>query len=125
MTTGEHPMAHLRALLKQKGLRTAADLKTHRNGQWIKIAGQVISRQRPSTAKGFCFVSLEDECGFINVIVSPARFEQYWSVITRARFLQVEGVVCYEQGVWNVKGYRFGVLSFAGAEHADVGRNFK
>ena len=75
LTTGRHPMIHLRKQLSDMGTLTARALETTRNHQWVKVAGVVISRQRPETAKGFMFISLEDETGFINVIVTPRLFE--------------------------------------------------
>src|SRR6185312_4706689 len=67
----------------------AADLKQTRNGQIVRVAGQVICRQRPGTAKGVCFISLEDETGIANLIVSPGLFEKERLKITTEPFLLV------------------------------------
>ena len=71
----------------------AGDLASARDGQRIRIAGQVICRQRPGTAKGVCFVSLEDETGISNAIVPPPLFEQVRLTLTAEPFLVIEGVV--------------------------------
>src|SRR6185369_10873025 len=75
ITIGRHPMAHQRAWLDTKKATRAGDLKSLRNGAWVKVAGWVIVRQRPGTAKGFVFLSMEDETGIANIIVTPQLFE--------------------------------------------------
>jgi len=89
LTTGPHPMALLRPLLKD--IWRAADLPGARNGQTVRIAGNVICRQRPGTAKGYVFISLEDETGVSNAIVAPALFERLRLRITQEAFLVIEG----------------------------------
>jgi len=91
LTVGPHIMKHLRAALAGEGVLRASDLKAARDGQWVKIAGLVIVRQRPGTAKGFCFITLEDETGTANAIVVPDMFQRYRSVIHTAALLQIEG----------------------------------
>jgi len=91
LTTGPHPMALLRPHLK--GIWRAADLPGARHGQTVRIAGNVICRQRPGTAKGFVFISLEDETGVSNAIVAPALFEKLRLRITQEAFLVIEGKV--------------------------------
>jgi error-prone DNA polymerase len=90
LTTGPHPMALLRARLPD--IWRAQDLAQVRDGQRVRIAGQVICRQRPGTAKGVCFVSLEDETGIANGIVSPELFERERLRITQEPFLVLEGI---------------------------------
>ncbi len=125
MTTGAHPLSYLRTDLTGRGVSTAVGLRALGNGQWAKVAGLVISRQRPETAKGFMFISLEDESGFINVIVTPKGFEAHWNLLVRAPLLLVEGPIAYEQGVWNVKGRRFTELSLPGSDALPPGNNFR
>lgn len=91
LTTGPHPMALMRKTLAD--VWRAIDLPHARDGQWVRIAGQVICRQRPGTAKGVCFVSLEDETGVSNAIVSPQLFEAQRSTLTTESFLAISGVV--------------------------------
>ena len=103
LTTGPHPMAYERAALQREGILAAADLPRRAGRSEIRIAGCVIARQRPGTAKGFVFLSLEDETGIANIILSPDVFEQYRLVVTRSRFLLIEGDVQYNDGVLHVK----------------------
>jgi error-prone DNA polymerase len=98
---GPHPMALLRPYLP--GVWRATDLAGARAGQTVRIAGQVICRQRPGTAKGFVFVSLEDETGISNAIVAPDLFERQRLVITQEPFLLVEGPLQKADGVLTVK----------------------
>ena len=76
LTVGLHPMAHHRATLKRQGVRSAIELRDLPDGTRIRIAGSVIARQRPGTAKGFVFLSLEDETGIANAIITPQLFTQ-------------------------------------------------
>src|SRR6185295_18720615 len=90
LTTEEHPMALLRSRLTD--VCRARDLKQVKTGQRITIAGAVICRQRPGTAKGFVFVSLEDETGIANAVVIPALFERLRLVITQESALKITGI---------------------------------
>jgi error-prone DNA polymerase len=103
LTTGPHPMAYVRAQLRAEGIATADDLARGINEQFVRVAGCVIARQRPGTAKGFVFLSLEDETGIANVIVTPDVFEANRVVVTRSRFLRVEGRLQQQDGVIHVK----------------------
>jgi error-prone DNA polymerase len=103
LTIGRHPLHYLRAQLADPRLRTAAELARLPHGHWVKVAGCVIVRQRPGTAKGFVFLSLEDETGIANVIVEPRIFEQRREEWTRAPFVAVEGVLQRQDGVISVK----------------------
>ncbi len=91
VTVGRHPMAHCRARMRVLQVFRAGDLKLVRHGVQIRIAGQVIARQRPGTAHGFIFLSLEDETGIANVIVDPDLYEANRSLVTYAKFLLIEG----------------------------------
>jgi len=84
----------------------SADLKRARNGQWAKVAGLVIVRQRPGTAKGMCFITLEDETGTSNAAVMPHVFKQYRSLIHTAALLQIEGPLQKVDGVIHVLARR-------------------
>jgi error-prone DNA polymerase len=101
LTTGPHPMKLLRNNLPQAW--RAADLVQARNGAIIQIAGNVICRQRPGTAKGFVFISLEDETGVSNAIVHPDLFERMRLLITEEAFLLIEGEVQNSEGVVLIK----------------------
>ena len=88
-----HPMAFLRASMTRQGYRCAADVATIRNGQRLQLAGLVLVRQRPGSAKGVCFITLEDESGVVNLVVWPAVMTAFRKVIMTARLLQVTGRV--------------------------------
>ena len=91
LTVGPHPMALLRKQLPN--VWRASDLPHARHGDRIVIAGNVICRQRPGTAKGFVFISLEDETGVSNAIVPPALFEKLRLVISQESYLSITGRV--------------------------------
>jgi error-prone DNA polymerase len=101
LTTGPHPMKLLRESLLN--VWRAADLIHARHGTTIQIAGNVICRQRPGTAKGFVFISLEDETGVSNAIVDPNLFERFRLLITEEAFLLIEGEVQNSDGVVLIK----------------------
>jgi len=102
-----HPMRHLRAALRAEGVTSAAELSRHRDGDWVTVGGLVICRQRPGTAKGFCFVTLEDETGLANVVITPQLFEANHRLVVRSPLLIVRGVLQEEQGVLNVRARTF------------------
>ncbi len=115
-----HPLSHLREVLAPNGIRRAKEiLDRGRDGERVAVAGLVICRQRPGTAKGFVFLTLEDETGTVNVIVTPKRFERQALLIARSPLLLVRGVLQVEQGVFNIRGEEFRELNAAvGAEFA-------
>jgi error-prone DNA polymerase len=115
VTTGPHLMAHLRERLRSRGILSAAELANAKDGEWVKAAGSVIVRQRPGTAKGFLFITLEDETGISNVIVTPDLFQANRTVLHRASLLMVEGPLQKQQGVIHVRGRRFRELRLRGA----------
>jgi error-prone DNA polymerase len=106
VTVGRHPMALRRVELARRGVTRAADLARGWPGQRIRVAGSVIVRQRPGTAKGFLFLSLEDETGIANVIVTPQHFERQRLVLVSEPFLLVEGVLQKQDGVVSIKAGR-------------------
>ena len=105
-----HPMRHLRQAVAAMDAIPAAELERHRDGDWVTVAGLVICRQRPGTAKGFCFVTLEDETGLANVVIAPQLFEENKRLVRRSPLLVVSGVLQEEQGVLNIRGKRFAAL---------------
>jgi len=116
LTTGPHPMAYYRDALRKEGILSAADLDNCGNNQFVRVAGCVIARQRPGTAKGFVFLSLEDETGISNVIITPGTFEQDRATITRNRFLHIEGMLQNQDGVIHVKAKNIKPLNITSAE---------
>jgi error-prone DNA polymerase len=116
LTTGPHPMAYHRETLRQEGILSADELMQRRSNLPVRIAGCVIARQRPGTAKGFVFLSLEDETGIANIILAPDVFEQNRIVVTRNRFLLIEGPLQNQDGVVHVKAQRIVPLDITSAD---------
>jgi error-prone DNA polymerase len=116
LTTGPHPMAYHRKALRQEGILSAEELMQRRSNQPVRIAGCVIARQRPGTAKGFVFLSLEDETGIANIILAPDVFEQNRIIVTRNRFLLIEGPFQNQDGVVHVKAQRIIPLDITSAD---------
>jgi error-prone DNA polymerase len=102
LSTGKHPMTFYRQWLKNNNIRSCGDLRVGTDGDRIVVAGGVIVRQRPGTAKGFVFLTLEDETGMANIIVKPKLFAAYRQVIVKNKFLAVRGILQIDQGVVNV-----------------------
>jgi error-prone DNA polymerase len=92
LTVGPHPMAYHRARMDAIRVHKASDLAGIPNGKYLRIGGCVIARQRPGTAKGFVFLSLEDETGVANAIIMPDLFQKNRLLVTSEQFLMVEGV---------------------------------
>ncbi|MDB4915461.1 MAG: hypothetical protein JWM95_3105 [Gemmatimonadetes bacterium] len=115
-----HPMLHVRMVLDANGVRTAKDLlRNGKDGETVAMAGLVICRQRPGTAKGFVFLTLEDETGLMNVVITPRRFEEQALLISKTPLLLVRGVLQVEQTVVNIRAKQFRALEAAvGAEFA-------
>ncbi len=106
LSVGPHPMALRRAALAAQGVTRAAELADQRHGSAVRVAGAVVVRQRPGTAKGFVFLNLEDETGLINVIVRPQHFARYRVLLTAEPFLLVAGRLQHEDGVISVRAER-------------------
>jgi error-prone DNA polymerase len=106
ITIGRHPMAHQRAWLDTMQVTPAAQLRNMRNGNRVKVAGWVIVRQRPGTAKGFVFLSLEDETGIANIIVTPQLFDGNRLALVNYPFLLIEGILQHQDNVISVKARR-------------------
>jgi error-prone DNA polymerase len=116
LTTGPHPMAYHRESLRHEDILSAEELMPQYNNQSVRIAGCVIARQRPGTAKGYVFLSLEDETGIANVILAPDTFEQNRVTVTRNRFLLIEGILQNQDGVIHVKAQQITPLNFSNVE---------
>src|SRR5207249_4454357 len=103
LTIGRHPMALRRDDLAMRGVLRASDLHSTRQGRRVRVAGMVITRQRPGTAKGFVFLTLEDETGIANIIVRPDLFARERLVIVEEPFLIVDGVLQNQDGVTSIR----------------------
>jgi error-prone DNA polymerase len=116
LTVGRHPMAYRRDWLNAMGIRRASELRDIPNGKRLRIGGCVITRQRPGTAKGFVFLSLEDETGVANAIITPDLFHRNRLLLTSERFLAIEGILQNQDNVISVKAERVQPLFVTKAE---------
>ena len=110
LSLGPHPMEFHRARLDRMRGSRASDLATMPHGTLVRVAGAVVVRQRPGTAKGFVFLNLEDETGLINVIVRPALFHRYRLALVNEPFLYVEGTLQHQDNVVSVRAERLSPL---------------
>jgi error-prone DNA polymerase len=106
LTIGRHPMEYRRHELRMHRVLSAEELRSRKDGEYVRTAGCVIARQRPGTAKGFIFLSMEDETGIANVIVTPDLYERHRLVVTRSKFILAEGPLQNQDGVIHVKASR-------------------
>jgi error-prone DNA polymerase len=116
LTIDKHPIYRRRPELQRQGVLTAEELRHRKDGEFVRAAGCVIARQRPGTAKGFIFISMEDETGIANVIVAPDLYDRDRLVVTRSKFLLVEGLLQNQDNVIHVKAVRLLELSGSGLE---------
>jgi error-prone DNA polymerase len=116
LTVGPHPMAYRREWLNAMGIRRAIDLPDIPSGKRLRIGGCVIVRQRPGTAKGFVFLSLEDETGVANAIIAPDLFHSNRLLLASEKFLAIEGILQNQDNVISVKAERVLPLFVSKAE---------
>jgi len=116
LTIGPHPMAYKRQEMKKRHVRAVADLARLRDGLRVRIAGAVIARQRPGTANGFVFLSLEDETGITNAIITPQLFKEAHATLVQQQFLLIEGKLQNQEGVISIKAERVQPLTITQAE---------
>ncbi|HZU41760.1 MAG TPA: OB-fold nucleic acid binding domain-containing protein, partial [Terriglobales bacterium] len=116
LTIGPHPMTYHREEMNRLGVRRATELPQIPNGKRTRVAGCVIARQRPGTARGFVFLSLEDETGIANAIVMPDLFEKNRLLLVSERFLLVEGILQHQDNVISVKAEKVLPLHLTGAQ---------
>jgi len=115
LTTGPHPMSYRRAQMDAMRVLPASALKSVPDGRRVRVAGAIIARQRPGTAHGFIFLSLEDETGISNVIVRPDIYDRDRMILLRERFLLVEGIMQNQENVLSVKAERLERLHISAA----------
>jgi len=116
LTAGRHPMAYCRAAMEAQKIKRASELEHLPDGEYTRVAGCVIVRQRPGTAKGFVFLSIEDETGIANVIIKPDLYERYRLVINREKFLRVDGVLQNQDKVVSIKASRIMPINVSAAQ---------
>jgi len=112
LSIGRHPVAYRRAELIELGASRAIDLPQLRDGSAVKVGGWVIVRQRPGTAKGFVFLTMEDETGVANIIITPQLFDKYRLVVVDEPFLLISGKLQNQDNVISVKAKTIRALSF-------------
>jgi error-prone DNA polymerase len=115
LTAGPHPMSYHRERMNSMGVRFASELGQIQNGRHIRIAGCVIARQRPGTAKGFVFLSLEDETGVANAILHPEIFQKNRLLVSSAQFLIVEGTLQNQDNVISLRADRVAPIDITSA----------
>jgi len=106
LTVGPHPMLYRRDEMNRMRVVRAIDLQHLKHGQWARVAGCVIARQRPGTANGFIFLSLEDETGISNAIITPDLYDQNRLLVIHESFLLIEGILQNVENVISVKAMR-------------------
>jgi error-prone DNA polymerase len=116
VTVGRHPMAFYRTDLERRGILSASALAQVPDGRYTRIAGCVIARQRPGTAKGFVFLSIEDETGIANAIITPAVYEKYKHAVIYEKFVLIEGELQNQQNVISVKARIIQPLAISAAD---------
>jgi error-prone DNA polymerase len=112
LTIGQHPVAYHRAELNKLGACRAIDMQQMRDGSLVKVGGWVIVRQRPGTAKGFVFLTMEDETGVANIIITPQLFDKYRLALVDHPFLLISGTLQNQDNVISVKAKSVKPLSF-------------
>ncbi|MFY9662450.1 MAG: error-prone DNA polymerase [Terriglobales bacterium] len=118
LTVGPHPMQYRREEMKKMGIYRASDLAQIPNGRRLRVGGCVIARQRPGTAKGMMFMSLEDETGIANVIVAPDLLQKNRVLLISERFLMIEGILQNQDNVIHIRAERVSPLRITQAETA-------
>ena len=116
LTVGPHPMQYRRAEMKKMGIYSAADLARLPNGRRLRIGGCVIARQRPGTAKGMMFMSLEDETGIANAIFAPDLLQRNRALLISERFLMIEGILQNQDNVIHIRAEKVSPLRVTRAE---------
>ncbi|HKP46563.1 MAG TPA: error-prone DNA polymerase [Pyrinomonadaceae bacterium] len=112
LTIGRHPVAYRRKELSELGALRAIDLQNVPDGAAVKCGGWVIVRQRPGTAKGFVFLTMEDETGVANIIITPQLFDKYRLVVVDEPFLLISGTLQNQDNVISIKAKSIRALSF-------------
>jgi error-prone DNA polymerase len=125
LTTGPHVMAHLRTGLRARGVLSARELRAVPNGRFVRVAGHVIVRQRPGSAKGFCFVTLEDETGTANGVFTPDQFERLRGPLHEAKLVEIAGPLQNVDGVIHVRVREVRPLRAASAPEAPDAHDYR
>jgi error-prone DNA polymerase len=106
LTLGRHPLALLRARLRAAALKSAGELQAAAHGTRVRTAGIVLMRQRPATASGVTFLTLEDESGQVNVIVWERIGQEQRAALLESRLMEVHGEVQHQEGICHLIAHR-------------------
>jgi error-prone DNA polymerase len=123
MTVDRHPLFYRREELRAMGAKTARELAGIGDGEKVRVAGCVIARQRPGTAKGFIFMSMEDETGIANVIITPDFYKSNTMAVLRERFVVIDGTLQNKEKVVHIKAEK--IIGLPALEIAPPARNFR
>jgi error-prone DNA polymerase len=118
LSTGPHVMTHLRDSLRRRGLLSAVELRDIPNGRWVRTAGHVIVRQRPGSAKGMCFLTLEDETGTSNAVLTPQQFQRFRVPLHTSPLVEIAGPLQNVDGVIHLRVKRLAPLALEVHAHA-------
>ena len=118
LTTGPHPMFYRREEMHSLNIKSAAEMRAMAHGKRATVAGAVITRQRPGTASGLIFLTLEDETGYANVIVMPQVYEEYRQAVLEPKFIRVSGTVQNQDGIVHLKASHVEALTVSAAQMA-------
>jgi len=118
LTTGPHPMFYRRQEMRMLNIKSAAELRAMPHGKRATVAGAVITRQRPGTASGLIFLTLEDETGYANIIVMPQVYEEYRQAVLEPKFIRVSGTVQNQDGIVHLKAEHVEALLVSAAQMA-------
>jgi len=116
LTVGPHPMAYRRQELRGRGIQSAVELRNFPHGKEAAVAGCVITRQRPGTAKGLIFMTLEDETGTARVIITPDFYDRNRMTVLHERFVLVSGTVQNQDEILHLKARTIAPLAATAAE---------
>jgi len=116
LTVGPHPMAYHRESMNKLGVFRATDLRKLPNGKRTRIGGCVIARQRPGTAKGLMFLSIEDETGIANAIIMPDLLQKHRMLLVSENFLLIDGILQSRDNVIHVRAEHVAPLCITRAE---------
>jgi error-prone DNA polymerase len=116
LTTGPHPMFYRREEMRKLKIKSAAELRAMPHGKKATVAGVVITRQRPETASGLIFLTMEDETGYSNVIVMPHVYEKYRQAVLEPRFIRVSGTVQNQDGIVHLRAEHVEALAVSAAQ---------
>ena len=125
LTTGPHLVAHLRPALQRRGILSAREVRRAPNGHTVRTAGHVIVRQRPGSARGFCFLTLEDETGTSNAVLTPDVFQRFRATLHESSLVELAGPVQNVEDVVHVRVRELRPLAGSSTAHVPPSHNYR